>query len=94
MVLVRQGGDKLNSSINCKSKELICNRLRGLRAELKLSIEDVSRATGIATTTIQAMENGSRKMYIDKLLPILDFYKIRLDFFIESSFANNQNKIE
>lgn len=70
----------------------IASKLRGLRAELKLSQESVALKTGLNIGTIIRYENGSTTQNLDKLLILANFYKVELLYFFNLNYENMYRK--
>lgn len=70
----------------------IASKLRGLRAELKLSQESVALKTGLNIGTIIRYENGSTTQNLDKLLILANFYKVELLYFFNLNYENVYRK--
>lgn len=59
--------------------EQIPGRLRQLRDRRNLSLADLSRATGISTSTLSRLESGQRKPSLELLLPVAAALAVPLD---------------
>lgn len=52
------------------TEELIRNRLRELREERGLSLEEVARTAGMDASTLSRLETGKRRLAVDHLAPL------------------------
>lgn len=67
------------------SKEIadkVCTRLRLLRAEVKLSQQDLAEYLGITQSAYSDYENGRTIIPIDVLCKICDYYMISMDYLL------------
>lgn len=71
---------------------LTASALRGLRAENKMSLEDVANVTGINKDTIHRYENSSVSMQLWILDKLVDSYGLTLDIFFKTIYDKMQNK--
>lgn len=55
------------------------NHLRRLRLEYGLTLEQVSYATGISASSIQALENDRREVMLRTAMKLARFYRLPLD---------------
>lgn len=62
----------------------IAPRLRSAREKKGLSLADLSRATGISTSTLSRLESAQRKPSLELLLPITAALGLRLDDIVVS----------
>lgn len=62
----------------CDKQELAAN-LRGLRARLRLSQEQVAEAVGVSPQTIVNYENGKGGMSYETAWALADLYGVPLD---------------
>ncbi len=76
-----------------RARELVANKLRGIRAELGYNIEYVAEKSGVNKDTISRYENNVVSQQIDILEKILNVYNIGFDIFFRSIYANTQNKM-
>jgi len=53
--------------------------LRALRRRDDLTLAELSRATGISTSTLSRLESGQRKPTLELLLPLARAYRVTLD---------------
>ena len=60
------------------------DKLRRYRAQFDASIEDVSKATGIAADALTAFESGQRQPTGDEVLILADYFKCDFKFFISN----------
>ena len=61
-------------------RKVVGDRLRQLRLSKKLTIDDVSQATGIHRTNISKIENGRYAFTIDVVNQLLNLYGAKLNF--------------
>ncbi|PYI69767.1 XRE family transcriptional regulator [Arthrobacter livingstonensis] len=54
-------------------------RLRALRTERNLTLEEVSTASGVSISTLSRLESGQRKPNLEILLPLARLYGVPLD---------------
>nr|WP_308294759.1 XRE family transcriptional regulator [Streptomyces sp. JJ66] len=54
-------------------------RLRLLRRERGLTLEDLAAATGISVSTLSRLESGKRRPTLDLLLPLSQAHRVALD---------------
>ncbi len=59
-------------------------RLRALRTERNLTLDAVSRSTGVSVSTLSRLESGQRKPTLELLLPLAREYQIGLDELIDT----------
>ena len=71
---------------------LTASALRGLRAENKMSLEDVANITGINKDTIHRYENSNVSMQLWILDKLVDSYGLTLDIFFKTIYDKTQNK--
>lgn len=67
------------------------SKLRGLRAEKGLTIEEVAEITGINKDTISRYENSNVSMQLWILDKLLSCYNVKLDIFFKNIYDNWQN---
>lgn len=73
-----------------KARELVADRLRGIRAEKKYSIEDVASMAIVNKDTISRYENNLVSQQIDILEKVLDVYGLDFNIFFKQIYANKQ----
>ena len=73
-----------------RAREIVADKLRGIRAELGYNIEFVAEKSGVNKDTISRYENNVVSQQIDILEKILDVYKIEFDIFFRNFNANKQ----
>ncbi|MEE1752110.1 helix-turn-helix domain-containing protein [Streptomyces sp. SP18CS02] len=54
-------------------------RLRSLRKGRGITLTELSRTTGISTSTLSRLESGDRKPHLELLLPLARAYQVPLD---------------
>lgn len=74
--------------------ELISEKLRGLRAEKKLSYEDVANILKIHRETFRKYENNPNQMDIGTFLEILEIYNIDPIIFFTQIYGKMPNREE
>lgn len=62
--------------------DIFAKREKMLREELKFTIEDVSRGTGLTTAAISRYENGLRTPNASTLSSFCLFYNVSADYLI------------
>lgn len=72
-------------------KKIMCSELKLIRIEHGDDQLQLSKKSGIATSTISKYENGSGKIYIDKIEQILSAYGISLSIFFKRILAKTQD---
>lgn len=68
------------------------SRLRGLRAEKQMSLEEVAEKTGVNKDTIRRYENSNVSMQLWILDRLADCYGMSLDIFFKNVYDNMQNE--
>lgn len=58
-------------SINIQSAKSFGKAIRARRKDLGIRIDDAAAMCGISVSTLSAMENASRPIGFDKMLPVL-----------------------
>ncbi len=76
------------------ARKLVADKLRGIRAERKLSLEIVAEKSGVNKDTISRYENGSVSQQVDNLEKLLNAYNVDFSIFFSNLYANSQNKGE
>ncbi|WET78678.1 XRE family transcriptional regulator [Amycolatopsis sp. QT-25] len=64
--------------------ELIAPRLRRAREKKGTTLTELSRATGISTSTLSRLESGQRKPSLELLLPVIAALGLRVDEIVSS----------
>jgi transcriptional regulator with XRE-family HTH domain len=75
-------------------REEIATRLRGLRAENKLTLAEVAEKARVSLDTVQRYEKNLVSMRVGVLAQILEVYNTNLAIFFEEIIAKTQNKKE
>lgn len=77
-------------------KKNIASKLRGLRAEEKLSRNELALKTGIDIGTLVRYENGDTTQNLDKLIVLANYYNVNLVYFFSQNYENmyRYNKIQ
>jgi transcriptional regulator with XRE-family HTH domain len=63
---------------------VVGHRLRDLRTRRELSLAEVTRATGISTSTVSRLESGERKASVEHLVPLAALYRVTLDELVDA----------
>lgn len=56
------------------------NKLKELRKNNGLTLNELSKGTGIAVSTLSQMENGDRKINMDHAKTLSNYFKVTIDF--------------
>lgn len=64
--------------------DVIIRKLRGLRAERNLSLDDVSKKLGVNRSTISLYEKGKRKLPLKTFLDLLELYNTNIIAFFQN----------
>ena len=64
--------------------ESVGPRLRALRNDRDLTLDAVSRTTGISVSTLSRLESGQRKPTLELLLPLARAYQVALDELVDT----------
>ncbi|MGB9804366.1 MULTISPECIES: helix-turn-helix domain-containing protein [Desulfofundulus] len=67
------------------SKEVFGQRLRQLRQESKLSLEQLGKKIGVAKQTVGHWETGYRLPPLDVAVVLADFFDVSLDYLVGRS---------
>ncbi|TWT07101.1 helix-turn-helix transcriptional regulator [Planococcus sp. CPCC 101016] len=67
----------------------IGNKLKSLREENQLSVDDLALALGFAKTVIWGYESGKKQVSVSHLELLADYYKVSVDFLLEREQASN-----
>ena len=70
------------------------SKLRGLRAERNLTLEEVAEKTGINKDTISRYENSNVSMQLWILDKLVNCYDTSLDIFFKNIYDKMQNNFE
>lgn len=73
------------------ARKLVADKLRGIRAERKYSLEFVAEKSGVNKDTISRYENGIVSQQVDILEKILNAYNVDFSIFFTSIYANSHN---
>ena len=66
--------------------DIIINRLRGLRAERGLNLDEVSKEIGVNRSTISLYEKGKRKLPLKTFLDLLELYNTDIITFFQNIY--------
>ncbi len=69
--------------------DVIISKLRGLRAERDLNLDEVSKGIGVHRSTISLYEKGKRKMPLNVFLDLLELYNADIIIFFQNIYDNN-----
>lgn len=75
-----------------KFNEIVANEIRMLRLEKRVSIEELSKVSTLATSTISEYENNKRQISLDVLQKIVTALNSTLPIFFEKVIAKTQEK--
>ena len=64
--------------------DVIIRKLRGLRAENDLSLDEVSKKLGVHKSTISLYEKGKRKLPLNTFLDLLNLYNTNIITFFQN----------
>lgn len=70
-----------------KVLEDVSTKLRGLRAENHMTLEEVSKKIGIHRETLRRYENNESKIDIDIFLKLLDLYNKEVYIFFKEVYG-------
>ena len=70
----------------------IAKRISYWRKKRNLSVEDVSRATGMSKAMLYAYESGRRQLTASSLLTLADLYDVSIDDMLGSKHTSNREK--
>ena len=59
--------------------DAVGDRLRAIRTTRRMTLGDVTAATGISISTLSRLESGGRRATLELLLPLADLYRVPLD---------------
>jgi transcriptional regulator with XRE-family HTH domain len=57
----------------------IGSRVRGVRSDRHLTLEDVAAETGISVSTLSRLESGKRRPTLELLIPLARVFRVALD---------------
>jgi transcriptional regulator with XRE-family HTH domain len=60
-------------------------RLKRLRTQRSITLDDLSKATGISKSTLSRLETGQRRPSLELLLPLAKAYRVPLDELVGAS---------
>ena len=69
-----------------------CKKLRDLREDNDLKQEDVAKILNITKQAYGRYENGARKLSIEDLIKLCDFYNVSADYIIGRTDTPELNK--
>jgi len=64
--------------------EGVGSRLKRVRAQRQLTLDDVARATGISKSTLSRLETGQRRPTLELLLALSHVYRVPLDDLVDA----------
>jgi len=62
-----------------KAKKVPFAKVRGLRAERKISQADMAKVLGISESSYSSRENGKREWMISEMFTMSDYFKLPMD---------------
>ncbi|ALS77916.1 transcriptional regulator [Planococcus kocurii] len=65
----------------------IGGKLKQMREQNQLSVEDLANAAGFAKTVIWGYESGKKQVSVAHLESLADYYKVSVDFLLERNQA-------
>lgn len=68
----------------------IGDKLKQLREQNHLSVEDLATALGFAKTVIWGYESGKKQVSVSHLEMLADYYNVSVDFLLERNQAVNK----
>ena len=74
------------------SEKIISEKLRGLRAEKRYSLEQIAEKIGIHRETFRKYENNPYEMSVETFIKVLNIYDINPLIFFDTIMANCQKK--
>lgn len=69
--------------------DVIIRKLRGLRAERGLNLDEVSKKLGVNRSTISFYEKGKRKLPLKTFINLLELYDTDIIAFFQNIYDNN-----
>lgn len=69
--------------------DVIISKLRGLRAERDLNLDEVSKGIGVHRNTISLYEKGKRKLPLNTFLDLLELYNTNIIIFFQNIYDNS-----
>ena len=70
--------------------KLIGDKLKSLREENQLSVDELAKALGFAKTVIWGYESGKKQVSVSHLELLADYYKVSVDFLLERDQTVNK----
>lgn len=70
----------------------IGEKLKSLREEKQLSVDELALELGFAKTVIWGYESGKKQVSVSHLELLADYYKVSIDFLLERD--QNSNKLD
>ena len=74
-----------------ESYDIIVSKLRGLRAECDLSLDEVSKEIGVNRNTISFYEKGKRKLPLNIFLDLLELYNADIIVFFQNIYDQRKD---
>ena len=59
------------------------NRLKQLRKKRKLTLQELSRVTGISAQSLSGYERGTNQPTADRLIWLADYFNVTVDYLLE-----------
>lgn len=70
--------------------KLIGDKLKSLREENQLSVDELAKTLGFAKTVIWGYESGKKQVSVSHLKLLADYYKVSVDFLLERDQTVNK----
>ena len=74
-----------------KNYDVILGKLRGLRAERDLNLDEVSKEIGVSGATISLYEKGKRKLPLKTFLDLLELYNTDIIIFFQNIYDQRKD---
>lgn len=68
----------------------IGEKLKGLREQNDLSVDDLASELGFAKTVIWGYESGKKQVSVSHLALLADYYKVTMDFLLERDGSSSK----
>ena len=72
--------------------EINLRRIRDLREDMDLKQRDLAKALNISQRAYSHYENGTRKIPLDILVPLADYYNCSVDYLLGRTKKKDVNK--
>ncbi len=74
-----------------ESYDVILGKLRGLRAERNLNLDEVGKEIGVSGPTISLYEKGKRKLPFKTFLNLLELYNADIIVFFQNIYDQRKD---